>query len=90
MSYLSVSIPTSSSHAAKLPNYLSKSAFYDRLIYFRCGSEAFITIKITDKNRDALGLNVLIFLPETGKEWKLKKYTVRRFISYIHFVTFLG
>ena len=58
MSYLSVPIPTSSSlnDVAKLPKYSSKSAFYDNLIYFRCGRKAFITIQITDKNTDALGL----------------------------------
>ena len=58
MFYLSVPIPTSSSltDVAKLPKYLSKSAFYDNLIYFRCGSKTFIAIQITDKNRDDLGL----------------------------------
>jgi hypothetical protein len=58
MSYLSVPIPTSSSltDVAKLPKYLLKSAFYDNLIYFRCGSKTFITIQITDKNRDDLHL----------------------------------
>jgi hypothetical protein len=58
MSHLSVPNPTSSSlnDVAKPPKYLSKSAFYDNLIYFRCGSTAFITIQITDKRRDDLGL----------------------------------
>jgi hypothetical protein len=51
MSYLSVPIPAFSSlnDAAKLPKYLSKSAFYDNFIYFRHGSKAFITIQITDR-----------------------------------------
>jgi len=58
MSYLSVPIPTSSTlnDVTKLPKYLSKSAFYDNFIYFRHGSKTFITIQITDKNTDGLGL----------------------------------
>ena len=85
MSYLSVPTPTSSSltDVVKLPMYLSKSAFYDNLIYFRHGSKAFITIQITDKNRDALGLECFDIFTRHRDRLDLKKLHSKIYELYL-------